>query len=321
MPELAQLQYFHFIRPYWLVLLVPFFYLVWFQYRKTDLRSQWRAFFPEHLLKHMIVKGSQRRIFSPLWIFPIIGILLSAALAGPSWERRPSPYSEDSAALVIAIDLSESMSQSDVQPSRLQRAKQKIQDLLEKRGDAYTALLAYSGSAHTVLPLCNDSDVLAYYVDALDVGILPREGKAPESVLPILQAIFEQTESPATVLFINDGATELSAQPFSDFFEDSKHQLLIWGIGSNESASDTFASNIVPLQEQTLKSLATAGGGYYQPLTVDKTDVEAIYRRINNAFLAAEDESRPWLDAGYSLVWPLAMLYLFWFRRGWTLKW
>ncbi|SMF39412.1 Ca-activated chloride channel family protein [Alteromonadaceae bacterium Bs31] len=318
---MESLQHFHFIRPYWLLLIVPFAFLLWWQIKKADLLSQWRGHIAEHLLQHMIVAGNNKQFFSPLWILAFIIIILSAALAGPSWQQRPSPFSEDNAALVIAVDLSESMEQQDIQPSRIQRAKQKIQDLLEKRGDAYTALLAYAGSAHTIIPLCDDKNVLAHYLDALNVGILPREGKAPEEVLPLLDELLKNTASPATILFITDGATELSAEKFQGYFSNSPHQLLIWAVGQTAGDDSEFDSNIIPLQESLLQGLAKAGDGYYQALTINKDDVDSIYRRINRAFLAAEDDSRPWLDAGYYLVWPLALMYLLWFRRGWTLKW
>ena len=56
-------------------------------------------------------------------------------------------------ALVVALDLSLSMFAPDLPPSRLERAKQKIVDLLRKRDEGFTALIAYAGDAHTVAPL------------------------------------------------------------------------------------------------------------------------------------------------------------------------
>ena len=98
-------------------------------------------------------------------------------MAGPSWERRSSPFTEDEAALVIALDVSGSMDQEDVQPSRLERAKQKIHDLLKSRGGARTGLIVFAGTAHTVIPLSNDPEIIRNFLDAIETAIMPRPGK------------------------------------------------------------------------------------------------------------------------------------------------
>ena len=63
-------------------------------------------------------------------------MIASLALAGPTWKREPTPFSEDQAPLVIALDVSSSMEMTDIQPSRLQRAQQKVRDLLALRSGA-----------------------------------------------------------------------------------------------------------------------------------------------------------------------------------------
>ena len=64
---------------------------------------------------------------------------------------------EDTAPLVIAIDLSQTMDAIDIAPSRLERVKLKVRDLLALRAGARTAIVAYAGSAHIVLPLTDDA--------------------------------------------------------------------------------------------------------------------------------------------------------------------
>ena len=56
------------------------------------------------------------------------------------------------------------------QPSRLLRAKQKILELMAIRGDVNTALIAYSGTAHTVMPITNDSEMIRHFLAALETG-------------------------------------------------------------------------------------------------------------------------------------------------------
>ncbi|WP_439106063.1 vWA domain-containing protein [Congregibacter sp.] len=322
----STLLQFHFLRPYWLLLLVPFAVLSVIQWRRSDLGKQWEPVIAPHLLPSMIVPGSQRRLFSPLWVSIILGPLIALTVAGPSWERGDSPFAQDAAALIIAVDLSASMNESDLQPSRLQRARDKILKLAEARGDAYTALVAYSGSAHTVLPLSNDSDMLLHYVDALAVGMLPRRGKAPENVLAISDKLLAARGNGGSLLIVSDGANEQSAAVFADWAEETDTQLLVWGMGKTQAQLDAdaargLAARAQPLQEAQLRAISDAGDGHYEQVSVDDSDLKSLLRRINRHYLLSEDSARPWLDGGIYLL-PLIMLcFLLWFRAGWVLRW
>ena len=181
------LQYFHFLRPWWLLGLLPFVFLQLLQFQRRDVMAQWRKVIAEHLLPNMIVERDQQRWTGPIAAMGMASVLLFIALAGPSWEKRPSPFTEDNAALIIAIDLSDSMNQNDVQPSRLQRAKQKVMDLLALRGDSYTGLIAFAGTAHTIIPLSNDRQVIHHFLDSMSTTMMPIPGKSPEAVLPVTQ--------------------------------------------------------------------------------------------------------------------------------------
>ncbi len=320
------LQYFHFMRPWWLLGIMPFVFLQLLQLQRRDLLGQWRKVIADHLLVEMIVEREERTWSGPIGAMGLVTVLLFIALAGPSWEKKASPFSEDNAALIIAIDLSASMNQNDIQPSRLQRAKQKISDLLELRGDAYTGLIAFAGTAHTIIPLSNDRQVIHHFLDSMSTGMMPRPGKSPQSVLPVTESLLKQVDVPVTVLLIGDGATDESVAAYETYFQQSPHQLLVWGIGLtkqqlNEQAVEEFSASTIALQETLLQRLASAAGGQYQSMTLDKTDVNRIYRLVDNYFLLAEDDSRPWIDAGYYIVFPLMLIFVLWFRKGWTLQW
>ncbi|MDP5071037.1 MAG: VWA domain-containing protein, partial [Congregibacter sp.] len=273
MPELSMLQAFHFLRPYYLLLVVPFAILSILQWRRSDLGKQWKPVIAAHLLPLMIVPGSQRRWFSPLWVSMLLGPLVAVAVAGPSWQRGDSPFAEDSAALIIAVDLSESMNESDLQPSRLQRARDKILKLAQARGDAYTALIAYAGTAHTVLPLSNDSKLLLHYLDALAVGMLPRQGKAPENVLPLADALLAARGTGGSLLVVGDGANDESVTQFAQWAEHTDTQLLVWGMGKTQAQLDDGAARGLnaraqPLQEAQLRDITKAGKGHYEQVSV-----------------------------------------------------
>jgi Ca-activated chloride channel family protein len=113
-----------------------------------------------------------------------------------------------------------------------------------------------------------------------------------------------------------DGLGADSEQAFEDYFATRPHQLLVEGVGS---ASE--APGIAPLEQQSLEALAAAAGGDYVSLTVDDADVRKINRRIDSHYVVVEDSALPWLDSGYPLIFPAMILFLMWFRKGWTLTW
>ncbi len=320
------LQYFHFLRPWWLLGVVPFMLLLLLQLQRRDVMAQWRPLIADHLLHNMIVERDDNHWFSPVGASGLLTVLLFVALAGPSWEKRASPFSEDKAALVIALDLSESMNQGDIQPNRLQRSKQKIVDLLSMRGDAHTALIAYAGTAHTVIPLSNDRQVISHFLDAMSTNMMPRPGKSPESILPVVQRLLKEVTVPVTVLLVGDGATENSISKFENYFEQTPHQLLVWGVGMtqqqlDDQATEGYLSSTIAVQDVMLEQLASVASGYYQSMTTDKSDVARNYQRIESYLLRAENDDRPWVDAGYYLIFPIMAIFLLWFRKGWTLQW
>ncbi len=273
----------------------------------------------------MIVRGSQRQFFSPLWVSMLLSPLVVIALAGPSWTRGTSPFAEDSARLVIAMDLSESMAEKDLAPYRLQRARDKVLQLAAARGDAYTALVAYAGTAHTVLPLSNDSKVLLHYLDALEVNMLPRRGKAPEKVLPLAAELVDG-ETGGTLLIVGDGASNDAAKAFSEDVAELPLQVLVWGMGKTQDELEEetrrgLKPTTQPLQEAQLQAIADASHGHYVAVTADDEDVRDLLRRIDRHYQISDDSSRPWQDGGYYLLWLILPLFALWFRSGWVLRW
>ena len=75
------------------------------------------------------------------------------------------------------------------------------------------------------------------------------------------------------------------------------------------------------MQLEQLKSLAGKSSGRLVLMTNDNTDVEQVNHFIKHNLVIIDDNSRPWFDAGYPFVFVVAFIFLFWFRKGWTLQW
>lgn len=314
--ELANLEHFHFLRPAWALAIIPWLVITIVQNRRQTRRDMFGGIIAPHLLEHLRLQRFESRWLNPTNFTRVISVLLLLVMMGPSWRQQPSPLSQDEAALVILLDVSASMEQADVQPSRLQRAKQKIADLLALRPDKKAALIVYAGSAHTVLALTADQEILKQYLAAITPAIMPRAGKFPEYSLPLVAAVLRETTAPATVVMFTDGLGADSADDFEAYFESATDQLLIVGVGSEGKQE-----GIAPLERRALENLASATGGSYRGISVDDSDVRQLNRQIESHYVVIENSALPWLDSGYVLIFPAMALFLMWFRRGWTLTW
>ena len=314
LPDLAQLEHFHFLRPAWALLVLPWLIIVIARRRRTAARDMFGGIIAPHLLEHLRLQKFDSRWFNPTSFSQVFVVLLLIVLMGPSWRQQPSPLSQDEAPLVVLLDVSSSMQQRDVQPSRLRRAKQKVSDLLALRPDKKTALIVYAGSAHTVLTLTADQEILNQYLAAIEPGIMPRPGKFPEYTLPLVDRVLRESIAPATIVLLADGLGGDSTAAFSEFFADRPHQLLVVGVGT-----ESDADGAIPLERRALQRLADETGGEFSTLTVDDSDVRRIQRKIDSYYVVVEDSALPWLDSGYPLVFPALALFLMWFRKGWTL--
>ncbi|WP_394173187.1 VWA domain-containing protein [Thalassotalea litorea] len=314
------LQNFHFIRPAYLLLFLILIFLYLALRQRDNSLHFWQQVMSIEVLDQLTIKGSNYQWFSPSKVMPIVGSIAIIVAAGPSFTQVPSPFNEDKAGLVIALDVSETMQQSDLAPTRLLRAKQKVNDLLTLRGDSNTALIAYAGSAHIVMPLTNDGNMIRQFIKPLSPAMMPRAGKIPDNILPLTEDILNPTGVPGTLLLLTDGSSSEAQQNFQAFFQQQQHQLVIWAIGDDKVKAKP-GSNFLPLQLNSLQQLASASNGRLVRFTHNKDDIETVNNYIENNLVVVNDGTRPWLDAGYPLVFLIAFSYVFWFRRGWTLQW
>jgi len=143
---------FHFLRPYWLLLIVPALWLPWLWTRRHDLKRQLDGLIAPHLISALVITPVQRQALRPVHLLALLLGLGALAAAGPTWTEDRPDFLDNRAPLILAFDLSPSMDADDVPPSRLTAAKHKMHALLARRARACNALIAYAGSAHLVLP-------------------------------------------------------------------------------------------------------------------------------------------------------------------------
>ena len=295
-------------------------------------KGNWSQHIRPDLLPLLIRGGTLQPRFWPLLTL-IAGILASLALAGPSWEKRPSPAAENRMPLVVMLDLSPSMLVSDLTPNRLTRARLKLIDLLRLRLDGQTALIAYAGTAHRVVPLTDDSRTIENLLPALHPSVMPVAGSRPEDAVRLALEMLEDAGSASRghLLLITDEVVPDAQKEIRDLLPVGVG-LSVLGIGTVEGAPipigggnfqrDQRDQILMPrLNRNELQVLAGLSGGRYIELQPDTSDVEYLLEHFDSDALTdgselAESRFDLWHDAGYWLILPLMLLALNLFRRG-----
>ena len=198
---------FHFLRPFWLLALLPVLALWWHIYRQQNARAVLEEVIDPHLLEHLFVGEGKARLLRPVNLLLAFWVILVIALAGPSWKREASPFAGEDAGLVVLLKVSETMNATDVQPSRLERAKFKLRDLLEERAGAPSALIVYSGSAHLVMPLTRDERILSAMVEDLTPDLMPADGDTLADALKRAEALLARAKVPGSVVVLADAVS------------------------------------------------------------------------------------------------------------------
>ena len=320
----SEISNFHFIRPWWLLSLFPLLVFHYLLRKEDDLTSQWRKHMSAKMVERLAINGQQTGLITPRHLFLVIAIISTLVMAGPTWMRQTSPLFEDNSELIVVLDVADTMNQTDLQPTRLTRAKQKIMQLIEKRGDAKTALVVYGGSAHIAMPTTKDSTLAHYFLDVLDNQLLPDQTTKPGAFIDPVKTLLGKAKAPSTVLLLTDKTDEQAISRLQQEFAQLEHQVLVWAIGEHPgsgSGAEVIPGGLSQEGMAQLSKLAQSGHGVMVPFTHNSEDIDRVDGLIQNNLFGSQDADQPWLDSGYWLLFLLLPMQLMWFRRGWTLKW
>jgi Ca-activated chloride channel family protein len=333
---LAAVDAFHWIRPMWLTA-VPLIGMLWWLIRRRDRLQQVTEGLrlAPHLLTALTVNQAARRGVRPVDLV-VIGLALAAlSAAGPTWQRIPNPFFAETAPLVVAMEVSDTMLANDVLPTRLERARLKVLDLMDLRTGGRTALIAFAGTAHLVLPPAEDPRIIKPFLEGLDPDIMPRPGDNGAAALILAQELLVREDTPGSILFITDGLDSSDVPAFASYREQVDAAGIVILVLGTESggvarrADGTVATDAGGRRLETgvdlpaIERLARIDGVSVVRSTLDNSDLTRIQRRVATNLQNAldEDVAAAWEDQGWWLLWPGALLALLWFRRGWTMQW
>ena len=327
---------FHFLRPFWLLALLPavfFFRRLW----QLDAQgSAWHKVIDQSLLPYLLSAGKNTSQRLPLYLLMAIWTITVLALAGPTWSKQTQPVQQRQDALVIVLDLSMGMFANDFEPNRITIARRKIMDMLDLRREGQTALIVYSGEAHMVTPLTDDSVSIRAMVPALNPNIMPVIGNNPAHAVQMARQLMDEAAAVnGRILLLTAGVSADQNNAVRDALSGAPYPLHIIGVGSARGAPipaangeflrDSNGQMVVSVMDRdNLMTLSGLLNGRYQDVSIDSGDIEFILAESlladGDNYLEADEQVELWYDAGPWLLLLLVPLCALCFRRGWILQ-
>ncbi|MFP4495870.1 MAG: VWA domain-containing protein [Halochromatium sp.] len=318
---------FHFIEPLWWLALIPLGLLLWWAWHADAGASAWQRIVDARLLAVLRVGAGESARQWPLRLLAAGWLLAVLALANPTFEREPVPAFRGDAARVVVLDLSRSMLAEDLTPSRLERARYKVADILDRSAHGQVGLVVFADDAFAVAPLTDDAETIRAMLETLSPQIMPVQGSRPERGLDLALELLQQAGARnGEVILLTDDAGGSRGIEAAKRVREAGHGLGVIGVGSAEGAPVPGVTSadgpvLARLDAAALERLARAGAGRYADLDSSDRDLERILSDASarRRALAERDpllaerwrELGPWITV---LLVPLAALA---FRRGW----
>ena len=328
---------FHFLQPDWFYLLIPLAVILFFLLKPIGGSSNpWLKVIDKDLLPWLRVKsaGSNSRLF--IWLLAVGWIIAVIALANPVWEKLPQPVYQTDQARVIVLDLSLSMNTTDLKPTRIERARFKISDILAQQKEGVLGLVVFAGDAFVISPLTRDGETIAAQLQALKPGIMPVQGsRADLGLLKAAELLKQAGRIRGEVLLLADSYTDERTLKAASDLRQQGIVTSVLGIGTEQGAplpsgQGDFVRNkegdvvITRLDAPAMEKLASAGGGEYVSLSANNSDINRLMQtRVESTRSHSDEEfnqTTRWKETGPWLVILLLPLAALAFRRGWLVS-
>ncbi len=175
-------------------------------------------------------------IKSILFLFGVIFLIIS--LARPKWGEKLQIYKGKGIDIVIALDASKSMYAQDINPSRIERAKQDISYLLDNLGTHQVGITAFAGNCYVMCPLTTDIDAAKLFLDIIEPDMMPRPGTNIARAIEVSSSLFNPKEEThkALILFTDGENLEGDPMPALEKAIEDGIKIFTIGIGTPEGA-------------------------------------------------------------------------------------
>ncbi|PCJ63815.1 MAG: hypothetical protein COA73_04810 [Candidatus Hydrogenedentota bacterium] len=299
--------------------------------------------FIELRLVSRLFAGVDRALRKPLLWLTLAGFTFMAiTFAQPHWGKSLEPENILSHDILVVLDVSESMLAENPLPNRLERAKQKIEEILSRSKGDRVGLIAFSGAAELMCPFTRDLGYFMTVLNAVDTDSISFEGTDIASALELAIATFQDQDDETledlsgsrAILLISDGEEGLADNSTKDLIATARlageyARVFVIGVGDPRGAEVMYSNrlglrgqfanqgqpHISKLDEATLSKIALEGRGGYIRSSANNSDVDEMHGLIQQLF--TQDATG---DVSDRLVnryqWPLALAFVCFLMEG-----
>ena len=318
----------------WILISIGFLVLIWFiSYIK---RKQFQKFFQSstpQLESNLLMRFDiQKKLWkNRISMFGLSFLIISAS--GPQIGTRVKPIERKGVDLVFILDVSISMDAEDVKPSRLQKAKFEISQIIKNLKGDRVGIIIFAGSSHIYLPLTADYEAAQLFLETIDTNMIPTQGTSISSALNAGLTVFtDESEKYKVIVIVTDGEDhEGEAIAISE--KAAKTGIIIHtvGVGSisgslipikaqqngpQEYKRDRQGKLVTSrLNESALKEISDAGNGVYirfdnRPSTNKEliNAIDAMDKKTISSHEFSEYEDRYQIFAIISLIFFIASI-------------
>ena len=266
------------------LLVVLFLFNLWWKRRKQ------REFGNPELVKKLTAESS---VFKPALKLAVVALGLTGvilALVNPKIGTRTETVKREGVDIVFAIDVSKSMLAEDVAPSRLEKAKQIVSQVINNLGSDRIGIIGYAGSAYPVLPITTDYSVAKMFLQSMNTDMVSSQGTAISDAIRLGETYFDDPQTSKLIILISDGEDHGEGSEEAAAEAEKKGiKLITVGVGTEKGGPIPLKINgrlqgykqdnngetvITKLYPDALKTIAqrTKGGYVYGGTTKEVSD-------------------------------------------------
>ena len=257
-----------------LLLLIPFFFLgmgLWLWGRRRRLRR----FGDEALVNELMPSWSRGKLWVRTVLLSLAFFFFVIGLSRPQIGAKLKDHKIKGAEIMIVLDVSNSMLAQDYSPDRLERAKLAISRITDKLKDDRIGLIVFAGTSFVQLPITSDYVSAKMFLNSISTESIPIQGTAiGDAISTAVRGFSAQSEHSRAIIVITDGENhEDDAVAAAKQAAEAGIKVYTIGVGSadgqpipmnGELLKDKDGNIVVTrLDEETLRNVASAGGGAF----------------------------------------------------------
>ncbi len=241
------------------------------------------------------VSKSRPTIKLILFVFALSFIIL--AIARPQYGTRLQEIKRKGIEIIIAMDVSNSMMAEDIQPNRLEKAKQAVSKMVDRLVNDRIGLIVFAGKAYSQIPITNDYASAKMFLSSISPGIVPVQGTAIGAAIDLAMSSFTPDEEMSRALIIITDGENHEDDPLAKAEQANQQGIKVYTIGvglpkgspipQSLTGQKNFLKDkegevvISKLDEKMLQDIASVGGGKYIRANNTRLGLNALFEDIN----------------------------------------